>query len=95
MFPWNQEVKPVVMQTSAAPVGPLRRMPVQGRSLARVQRMLDALALLGRVRSRALEASELTHQALGSTGAELDLEVKAYTEGLREVAELVKTDDRQ
>lgn len=60
-----------------------------------VQRMLDALALLGRVRSRALEASELTHQALGSTGAELDLEVKAYAEGLREVAELVKTDDRQ
>jgi hypothetical protein len=60
-----------------------------------VQRMLDALALLGRVRSRALEASELTHQALGSTGAELDIEVKAYAEGLREVAELVKTDDRQ
>ena len=60
-----------------------------------VQRMLDALALLGRVRTRALEASELTHQALGSTGAELDLEVKAYAEGLREVAELVKTDDRQ
>ena len=46
MFPWNQEVKPVVMQTSAAPVGPLRRMPVQGRSLARVQRMLDACAEL-------------------------------------------------
>ena len=46
MFHWNQEVKPVVMQTSAAPVGPLRRMPVQGRSLARVQRMLDACAEL-------------------------------------------------
>jgi hypothetical protein len=37
----------------------------------------------------------LTHQTLDSTGAELDLEVKAYAEGLREVAELVKTDDRQ
>jgi len=60
-----------------------------------VQRMLDALALLGRVRSRVLEASELTHQTLDSTGAELDLVVKAYAEGLREVAELVKTDDRQ
>jgi hypothetical protein len=60
-----------------------------------VQRMLDALALLGKVRTRALEASEITHQALGSTAAELDFEVKAYTEGLREVAELVKTDDRQ
>ena len=60
-----------------------------------VQRMLDALALLGRVRTRALEASEMTHQALGSTTVELDFEVKAYTEALREVAELVKTDDRQ
>ncbi|WP_344083203.1 TetR/AcrR family transcriptional regulator [Luedemannella helvata] len=34
------------MQTSAAPAGPLRRMPVQGRSLARVHRMLDACAEL-------------------------------------------------
>lgn len=31
-------------QTSPAPVGPLRRVPVQGRSLARVHRMLDACA---------------------------------------------------
>jgi hypothetical protein len=60
-----------------------------------VQRMLDALALLGRTRSRALEASALTHEALGSTGTELEFEVKAYTEGLREVADLVKTNDRQ
>jgi len=36
----------VVMQTIPAPVGPLRRMPVQGRSLARVHRMLDACATL-------------------------------------------------
>ncbi|GAA1812627.1 TetR family transcriptional regulator [Luedemannella flava] len=36
----------MVMQTSAAPAGPLRRMPVQGRSLARVHRMLDACAEL-------------------------------------------------
>ena len=57
--------------------------------------MLDALGVLGRIRTRALEASEMTHAGLGSAGAELDLEVKAYTEGLREVAELVKTDDRQ
>jgi AcrR family transcriptional regulator len=43
----EQEVTPVVMQTSAAaPAGPLRRMPVQGRSLARVHRMLDACAEL-------------------------------------------------
>ncbi len=31
-------------QAGPAPVGPLRRVPVQGRSLARVQRMLDACA---------------------------------------------------
>ena len=36
----------MVMQTSTAPAGPLRRMPVQGRSLARVHRMLDACAEL-------------------------------------------------
>ena len=36
----------MVMQTSAARAGPLRRMPVQGRSLARVHRMLDACAEL-------------------------------------------------
>jgi len=34
----------VVTQTGPAPPGPLRRVPVQGRSLARVQRMLDACA---------------------------------------------------
>jgi AcrR family transcriptional regulator len=34
------------MQTSPSPVGPLRRVPVQGRSLARVHRMLDACAEL-------------------------------------------------
>jgi AcrR family transcriptional regulator len=34
----------VVTQTSSAPVGRLRRVPVQGRSLARVHRMLDACA---------------------------------------------------
>ncbi len=33
-------------QASSAPVGPLRRVPVQGRSLARVHRMLDACASL-------------------------------------------------
>jgi AcrR family transcriptional regulator len=42
----EEEVAPVVMQTSTAPAGPLRRMPVQGRSLARVHRMLDACAEL-------------------------------------------------
>ena len=36
----------MVTQASPAPVGPLRRVPVQGRSLARVQRMLDACAEL-------------------------------------------------
>jgi AcrR family transcriptional regulator len=36
----------VVTQTSPSPVGPLRRVPVQGRSLARVSRMLDACAEL-------------------------------------------------
>lgn len=34
------------MSTAAAAVGPLRRVPVQGRSVARVQRMLDACAEL-------------------------------------------------
>ena len=34
------------MSTSAATTGPLRRVPVQGRSVARVQRMLDACAEL-------------------------------------------------
>jgi AcrR family transcriptional regulator len=34
----------VVTQTGPVPLGPLRRVPVQGRSLARVQRMLDACA---------------------------------------------------
>lgn len=33
-------------QASSAQAGPLRRVPVQGRSLARVQRMLDACAAL-------------------------------------------------
>jgi len=33
-----------VMQTGPAQAGPLRRMPMQGRSVARVQRMLDACA---------------------------------------------------
>lgn len=36
----------VVTQANPAPVGPLRRVPVQGRSLARVHRMLDACAEL-------------------------------------------------
>lgn len=36
----------MVTQASPAPVGPLRRVPVQGRSLARVHRMLDACAEL-------------------------------------------------
>jgi AcrR family transcriptional regulator len=36
----------VSTQTSPAPAGPLRRVPVQGRSLARVHRMLDACAEL-------------------------------------------------
>lgn len=36
----------MVTQASPAPVGPLRRVPVQGRSLARVNRMLDACAEL-------------------------------------------------
>jgi AcrR family transcriptional regulator len=36
----------VVTQAGPAPVGPLRRVPVQGRSLARVHRMLDACAEL-------------------------------------------------
>ncbi|MEH1012303.1 TetR family transcriptional regulator [Micromonospora sp. CPCC 206060] len=34
------------MSTSTATTGPLRRVPVQGRSVARVQRMLDACAEL-------------------------------------------------
>src|SRR5215510_11144999 len=34
------------MTTSAVTTGPLRRVPVQGRSVARVQRMLDACASL-------------------------------------------------
>ncbi|MEU7865087.1 TetR family transcriptional regulator, partial [Nonomuraea sp. NPDC049141] len=34
------------MSTPAATAGPLRRVPVQGRSVARVQRMLDACAEL-------------------------------------------------
>ncbi len=32
--------------TQASPMGPLRRVPVQGRSLAKVNRMLDACAVL-------------------------------------------------
>jgi AcrR family transcriptional regulator len=36
----------VVIQASPAPVGPLRRVPVQGRSLARVNRILDTCAAL-------------------------------------------------
>ena len=36
----------VVTQNGPAPLGPLRRVPVQGRSLARVQRMLYACARL-------------------------------------------------
>ena len=36
----------MVTQTGTVPVGPLRRVPVQGRSLARVNRMLDACAEL-------------------------------------------------
>jgi AcrR family transcriptional regulator len=36
----------VVTQASPSPAGPLRRVPVQGRSLARVNRMLDACAAL-------------------------------------------------
>jgi AcrR family transcriptional regulator len=42
----SPEVPGVVTQTSPSPVGPLRRVPVQGRSLARVHRMLDACAEL-------------------------------------------------
>src|SRR5262245_52382357 len=34
----------LVTQTSSPPAGPLRRVPVQGRSLARVNRMLEACA---------------------------------------------------
>jgi len=36
----------VVTQADSSPMGPLRRVPVQGRSLARVNRMLDACAAL-------------------------------------------------
>ncbi|MDT5024375.1 MAG: hypothetical protein QOE61_801 [Micromonosporaceae bacterium] len=36
----------MVTQAGTVPVGPLRRVPVQGRSLARVNRMLDACAEL-------------------------------------------------
>lgn len=36
----------MVTAVGPAPVGPLRRVPVQGRSLARVRRMLDACAEL-------------------------------------------------
>jgi AcrR family transcriptional regulator len=36
----------VVTQASASPTGPLRRVPVQGRSLEKVNRMLDACAAL-------------------------------------------------
>jgi serine/threonine protein kinase len=58
-----------------------------------VQRLLDALAVLGRSRTRALEAAGLGHEGLDQVGSELELEVKAYVEGLREVAELVKSRD--
>ena len=58
-----------------------------------VQRLLDALAVLGRSRTRTLEAAGLGHESLDQTGAELELEVKAYVEGLREVAELMKSKD--
>lgn len=36
----------MVTQAGTVPLGPLRRVPVQGRSLARVNRMLDACAEL-------------------------------------------------
>ena len=36
----------MVTQADSSPMGPLRRVPVQGRSLARVNRMLDACAAL-------------------------------------------------
>ena len=36
----------VTRTSTRRPAGPLRRMPVQGRSLARVSRMLDACAEL-------------------------------------------------
>lgn len=36
----------MVTEVGPAPVGPLRRVPVQGRSVARVRRMLDACAEL-------------------------------------------------
>jgi AcrR family transcriptional regulator len=43
----DEEVSAVVIQQERpASAGPLRRVPVQGRSLARVQRMLDACAAL-------------------------------------------------
>jgi AcrR family transcriptional regulator len=42
----SSEVPRVVTHTTPSPVGPLRRVPVQGRSLARVHRMLDACAEL-------------------------------------------------
>jgi AcrR family transcriptional regulator len=47
-----------VTTQSVSPVGPLRRVPVQGRSVARVQRMLDACAEL---------VDEIGYEALTTT----------------------------
>jgi hypothetical protein len=53
-----------------------------------VQRMLDALAALGRSRTRALEASGLQQESIEEISAELEREVKAYADAVREVTDL-------
>jgi AcrR family transcriptional regulator len=57
-------------QPGAAPLGPLRRMPVQGRSLARVHRMLDACAeLVDKVGYDGLSTTLLAERASVAIGS--------------------------
>jgi AcrR family transcriptional regulator len=64
------EVPSVVTQTSPSPVGPLRRVPVQGRSLARVHRMLDACAeLVDEVGYEGLTTTLLAERAAVAIGS--------------------------
>ena len=55
-----------------------------------VQRMLDALAALGRSRTRALEVSGLQHGSIEEVSAELEREVRAYADAVQEVSDLVR-----
>jgi AcrR family transcriptional regulator len=57
-------------QAGAAALGPLRRMPVQGRSLARVHRMLDACAeLVDKVGYDGLSTTLLAERAAVAIGS--------------------------